>query len=283
MNTLKIDNDILINTCSNFEKDSKDILLSTDINFIQFHFCLQGKISLNYNKGAYTFNLLENNSIILFNPSTNLPIDGSLSEKTKYVSLLITIKKFHSLFSELTDNISFLSQENSGKKYYKENVISPQISTILNQIVNEKISENVKNLYLKGKIFELLGLFFNESNELNIEQCPFLADEKNVVKIKMAKEIIIKRMSDPPSLKELSAEVDISLKNLKEGFKEIYGYTVYGFLLEYKMNIASKMLSTRNYNVNEVADHIGYSTSSHFINAFKNRFGTTPKKYLKSI
>ena len=99
----------------------------------------------------------------------------------------------------------------------------------------------------------------------------------------MAKEIIIKRMSDPPSLKELSAEVDISLKNLKEGFKEIYCFTVYGFLLEYKMNIASKMLSTKNYNVNEVADHIGYSTSSHFINAFKNRFGTTPKKYLRSI
>jgi AraC-like DNA-binding protein len=85
----------------------------------------------------------------------------------------------------------------------------------------------------------------------------------------MAKEIIIKRMTDPPSLKELSSEVDISLKNLKEGFKEIYGYTVYGFLLEYKMNIASKMLSTKNYNVNEVADQIGYSTSSHFINALK--------------
>ena len=49
------------------------------------------------------------------------------------------------------------------------------------------------------------------------------------------------------------------------------------------MNIASKMLSTKNYNVNEVADQIGYSTSSHFINAFKNRFGTTPNKYLKSI
>mgnify|MGYP003314305107 FL=1 len=161
--------------------------------------------------------------------------------------------------------------------------IRDRISTVLNQIMNEKLSENVKNLYLKGKIFELLGMYFNESNDMNIEQCPFLADEKNVVKIKMAKEIIIKRMTDPPSLKELSSEVDISLKNLKEGFKEIYGYTVYGFLLEYKMNIASKMLSTKNYNVNEVADQIGYSTSSHFINAFKNRFGTTPNKYLKSI
>ena len=283
MNTFKIDNDILINTYSNFEKDSEDILFSSDINFIQFHFCLEGKISFRYNNGAYTLDLKENNSIILFNPSTILPIDATLEKKTRYLSLLITIKKFHGLFSELTDNISFLSQENSGKKYYKENVITPQISTVLNQIMNDKLSENVKNLYLKGKIFELLGMYFNESNDMDIEQCPFLADEKNVVKIKMAKEIIIKRMTDPPSLKELSSEVDISLKNLKEGFKEIYGYTVYGFLLEYKMNIASKMLSTKNYNVNEVADQIGYSTSSHFINAFKNRFGTTPNKYLKSI
>lgn len=283
MNTFKIDNDILINTYSNFEKDSEDILFSTDINFIQFHFCLEGKISFRYNNAAYTLDLKENNSIILFNPSTNLPIDATLENKTRYLSLLITIKKFHGLFSELTDNISFLSQENSGKKYYKENAITPQISTVLNQIMNEKLSENVKNLYLKGKIFELLGMYFNESNDMDIEQCPFLADEKNVVKIKMAKEIIIKRMTDPPSLKELSSEVDISLKNLKEGFKEIYGYTVYGFLLEYKMNIASKMLSTKNYNVNEVSDQIGYSTSSHFINAFKNRFGTTPNKYLKSI
>ena len=283
MNTLKIDNDIIINTCSNFDNEQKKILLNTDINFIQFHFCLLGKVTLNYNDGSYNFQLHENNSIMLFNPSINLPIDGELDKNSKYLSLLITIKKFHGLFSELTDNISFLSNENVNKKYYKESSISPQISTVLNQILNEKLSDNVKNLYLKGKVFELLGMYFNESSDLDIEQCPFLADEKNVVKIKMAKEIIIKRMSDPPSLKELSAEVDISLKNLKEGFKEIYGYTVYGFLLEYKMNIASKMLSTKNYNVNEVADHIGYSTSSHFINAFKNRFGTTPKKYLKSI
>ena len=282
MNTFKIDNDILINTYSNFEKDSEDILFSTDINFIQFHFCLEGKISFRYNNGSYTLDLKENNSLILFNPSTNLPIDAALQKNTRYLSLLITIKKFHGLFSELTDDISFLSQETSDKKYYKENIISPQISIILNQIINEKLSENVKNLYLKGKIFELLGIYFNESNDLNIEQCPFLADEKNVVKIKMAKEIIIKNFENPPSLKELSTEVEIPLKNLKTGFKQIYGNTVFGFLTDYKMNTASKMLSSRSFNVNEVSTHLGYSSSSHFINVFKKKFGITPKKYLSS-
>jgi len=282
MNTFKIDNDILINTYSNFEKDSEDIFFSTDINFIQFHFCLEGKISFRYNNGSYTLDLKENNSLILFNPSTNLPIDATFQKNTRYLSLLITIKKFHGLFSELTDDISFLSQENSDKKYYKENIISPQISIILNQIINEKLSENVKNLYLKGKIFELLGIYFNDSNDLNIEQCPFLADEKNVVKIKMAKEIIIKNFENPPSLKELSTEVEIPLKNLKTGFKQIYGNTVFGFLTDYKMNTASKMLSSRSFNVNEVSTHLGYSSSSHFINVFKKKFGITPKKYLSS-
>ena len=50
-------------------------------------------------------------------------------------------------------------------------------------------------------------------------------------KIKKAKEIIISRMSEPPSLKELADQVEISLKNLKEGFKQVYGNTVLDFYM----------------------------------------------------
>ena len=38
-----------------------------------------------------------------------------------------------------------------------------------------------------------------------------------------------------------------------------------------------------NSNVNEVGLKVGYSTSSHFIAAFKKKYGTTPKKYLMSL
>ena len=73
------------------------------------------------------------------------------------------------------------------------------------------------------------------------------------------------------------------LKKLKEGFKKIYGDTVYGYLLDYKMNEARSMLNTKKYNINEISIKLGYSTSSHFIAAFKKKFGTTPKKYLMSV
>ena len=250
--------------------------------FIQFHFCLNGSLNFSYNEGAYSLKLEKENSIILFNPSTNLPVNVTIGPESKLLSILISIDKFHSLFSDSFNSIPFLSKENINKKYYKETKLSPFIITILTQMINEKTNETVRKLYLKGKIFELLSLYFDISKDLNVEQCPFLADDKNVIKIKKVKEILIDKIDDPPTLKELADQVEISLNNLKEGFKQVYGNTVFGFLFDYKMNIASHLLSTKNYNVNEVAHQLGYSTSSHFITAFKSKFGTTPKRYLNS-
>ena len=78
-------------------------------------------------------------------------------------------------------------------------------------------------------------------------------------------------------------EIGLSLKKLKEGFKQIYGDSVFSFLFDYKMEYARKMLETGQHNVNEVGLKVGYSTSSHFISAFKKKYGTTPKKYLMGL
>ena len=90
-------------------------------------------------------------------------------------------------------------------------------------------------------------------------------------------------MSEPPSLQELSEEIGLSLNKLKEGFKQLYGDTVFGYLLDHKMEEARRMLNSQKFNVNEVGLKLGYSTASHFIAAFKKKYGTTPKKYLGSL
>ena len=90
-------------------------------------------------------------------------------------------------------------------------------------------------------------------------------------------------MAEPPSLQELADEIELSLKKLKEGFKQIYGDSVFSFLFDYKMEFSRKLLEAGEHNVNEVGLKVGYSTASHFIAAFKKKYGTTPKKYLMSL
>tara|TARA_B110000967_G_scaffold166296_1_gene174303 strand:+ start:279 stop:1166 length:888 start_codon:yes stop_codon:yes gene_type:complete len=269
-----------------FQNDTTEVATEVrEINssFIQFHFCVKGQGDFVFNDGNYVFNVKEEHSILLYNPQRDLPIDLRLQPNTWIIGVIISIKKFHSLFSLDADHIHFLSPENSTKKYYDNGLINPSMAVVLSQILSSNIHESMKALYLKGKVYELLSLYFNKNEDTDIEQCPFLIDEDNVRKIRLAKDIILRNISEPPSLHELSEEIGLSLNKLKEGFKQLYGDTVFGYLLDHKMEEARRMLASNNYNVNEVGLKIGYSTSSHFIAAFKKKYGTTPKKYLMSL
>lgn len=271
---LKIQND-----GTQIQKVVRDI----DSSFIQFHFCLKGNAKFIFNDGRYALEVSEENSLLLYNTQLDLPMNLELNPNSWLVSIVLTIRKFHSLFSREAAYIPFLSSDNKDKKYYSQEGVSPAIAVILSQIMNYNLHPSIKELYIKGKVYELIALYFNKSEDADIEQCPFLVDEDNVRRIRKAKEIIISRMAEPPTLAELSEEIGLSLKKLKEGFKQIYGDSVFSFLFDYKMEYARKMLETGQHNVNEVGLRVGYSTASHFISAFKKKYGTTPKKYLMAL
>lgn len=282
-NETLIDNGFYILTYQNNTDKTEIVEREIDNSYIQFHFCLKGLSTFNFNQGHYKLDVNEEHSLLLYNPQQDLPIKLEIKSNSWIVSILVSIKNFHGLFSKEADYITFLSADNKDKKYYKEGDISPSMAIVLNQLINYSLNPSIKNLYFKAKTYELLSLYFNRSEDANIEQCPFLIDEANVLKIRKAKDIVISRMAEPPSLHELSDEIGLNLKKLKEGFKQIYGDSVFSFLFDYKMEIARKLLESGDLNVNEVGIRVGYSTSSHFISAFKKKYGTTPKKYLMSL
>ncbi len=280
---IKIEDDFILIRFQNDENETFQVEKQISQGLIQFHFGIKGKAKFIFNQGNYTLDLKEEKSLLLYNPQKELPLNLILEPQTWVISVIISIKKFHALFSTEASYIPFLSGDNQDKKYYNESDISPSMAIVLSQLFHYNLHPNIKNLYYKGKGYELLSLYFNRSEDPDAEQCPFLIDEENVMKIKKAKEIVIANMAEPPGLQELADQVGLNLKKLKMGFKQIYGDTVYGFLFDYKMDCARKLLDSGSYNVNEVGLKIGYSTGSHFIAAFKKKFATTPKKYLMAI
>jgi len=221
-----IDEGFYILTHQNNSNSIKIVERDADRNFIQFHFCIKGSCAFIFNEGRYKLGVQEEHSLLLYNPQRELPIHLEVSPNSWLVSVLISIQKFHGLFSREADYITFLSDDNKDKKYYKDGDISPSMAIVLNQLINYNLNASIKNLYFRGKAYELLSLYFNRNEEADIEQCPFLVDEANVIKIRKAKDIVISRMAEPPSLKELSDEIGLNLKKLKE---YNYGDTVFTF------------------------------------------------------
>ena len=278
----QVDDHVFVLSYQNESTENQVIERYIDSSYIQFHFCLKGESTFVFNNGNYRLDIKEETSLLLYNPERDLPIHLEVNPNCWLVTLIISIEKFHSLFSQEANYVTFLSEDNRDKKYYKDGKISPSMAITLNQIVNYNLNSSIKNLYFKGKAYELLSLYFNRAEDADTEQCPFLVDETNVAKIKRAKDIIIAKMAEPPTLQELSEDIGLPLKKLKEGFKQIYGDSVFSFLFDYKMEVARKLLESGAHNVNEVGLKVGYSTASHFIAAFKKKYGITPKKYIQS-
>lgn len=280
---IKIEDDF---TLIRFQNDDSEVFRAQRelaSGLIQFHFGMKGRAKFIFNQGNYALELKEEKALLLYNPQKELPLNLELAPNSWVISVIVSIKKFHTLFSSEADYIPFLTIENKDKKYYNESDISPSMAIVLSQLLHFNLHPAIKNLYYKGKGYELLSLYFNRTEDPDAEQCPFLIDEENVLKIRKAKDIVIANMAEPPGLQELADQVGLNLKKLKMGFKQIYGDSVYSFLFDYKMEFARKLLEDGTHNVNEVGLKIGYSTSSHFISAFKKKFATTPKKYLMSI
>lgn len=280
MNEFQVGNQLTLIKIIGKDNGKKNIFYDKlDASYIQFHFCISGTITFNYNKGAYNLKLDEGKFLTLYNPEKHLSIDASVAKNSKVISVLIPIVEFHKLFSSSSSDIPFFENKSLNQKHYSENLISNSILIVLNQIIKNDMDNSTRSLLYKAKIYELFSLIFKKTKEIDLDQCPFLKNDENLKKIAKAKDVILKDIKNPPSLIELSKTIDLSLKNLKKGFKEIYGKPVYKYLFDFKMERAKQLLSNGNLNVNEVSYDLGYSSSSHFIAAFKKKYGITPRTY----
>lgn len=91
-----------------------------------------------------------------------------------------------------------------------------------------------------------------------------------------AREILLARMTDPPSLVELAHLVGTNEFTLKRDFKTLFGTTVFEMLRQHRMARARALLLDTELSIQEVAERVGYRHGSHFSTAFKRTFGHPP-------
>ncbi|MEM6346176.1 MAG: helix-turn-helix transcriptional regulator [Bacteroidota bacterium] len=279
----RVDDELAVEVIKPSEKGNSQFKCEPDASLIQYYFAVGGEASLSFFGGRYKRTLAANYSLLIYQPNQKMAFDLELEESTQLVCLFIHVQRLHRLFTHDLGALPFLESEQINQKFYEERLISNNLGMVLSQLLNGAHIPSNEMLYFQAKSLEILSFYFHQSEEDEGERCPFLLDENKVSKIRMAKQIIQDRMLDPPTLKGLAKEIGLNEYQLKVGFKNIYGKSVYQHLGEYKMQVARRLLDQQNLRVNEVSDQIGYSNPSHFIVAFKRQFGVTPKKYLMSL
>ncbi|MDB9527379.1 AraC family transcriptional regulator [Oscillatoria sp. CS-180] len=139
-------------------------------------------------------------------------------------------------------------------------------------------------MYLESKAIELLALLMEEETEIHQDDAQTaLLDLDYRDRIHYAQEILLKNLTDPPSLMELAQQIGMCDYNLKRGFKEVFDSTVFDYLRDRRMEKAQQLLLDGQLKIATVARAVGYDSPTSFNAAFKRKFGMSPKVYQLSV
>lgn len=273
----------------NTEDSKLDFSYVHDKRLVHFLICLKGEVEVCSGESIEVAKLSEKVFSIFSYPFDDSTLYVTLTPGAILLCFMLELKQLHALFGS-----GFGADEKAAKdfidgykmkNYFIDKDLTPNLAIIGHQFFKGINSEALLKMYQQSKIMEFLSHYLDVPKPVDevAEKCPFIKDAFEIARIKEARDILLKNMMDPPSLKELARKVGTNEFKLKIGFKNVFGNTVYGYLTDYRLNKARQLLTIDNVHIKDVASQIGYSNPSHFIAAYKKKFGVTPKQHVKSL
>lgn len=141
-----------------------------------------------------------------------------------------------------------------------------------------KGTDQFNKLLVESYLLELLSI--NIERLLCTDGTHLKLSKSDMEQMTTARDILLDRLTSPPSLFELSRILNMNDCKLKKCFKQCFGTTVYGFIRDQRMEKAFSMLEQGTHNVSEAAFAVGYTNASHFSEAFQKKFGFTPSSMI---
>ena len=91
--------------------------------------------------------------------------------------------------------------------------------------------------------------------------------------------VILLNINDPFSIEELARVAGLNRTKLQEGFKELFGTTIFGYISDTRLEEARRHILDPGsvLSIGEIAALSGYKNPQHFTAAFKKKFGYLPR------
>lgn len=150
------------------------------------------------------------------------------------------------------------------------------MQSAIHQILHCPYQGLTRWLYLEGKVIELIALRLDQIREAPEERALLCMTGDRGDRLYQARDILLNRLDNPPSVLELAREVGLNHNKLKQGFRQVFGTTVFGYSQLCRLEKARQLLYEGHLTVAAVACEVGYANAAKFASAFKRKFGITP-------
>jgi AraC family transcriptional activator of pyochelin receptor len=231
-------------------------------------FCLrQGQIHIQTSFIPHPIELSTGEAIFLAFPKAEWQAKIIHESNADLYTVRMEVSKLHSLINPVFDQQKLeTAQKPNMRDLMKLIPVNPSLLGCFEQLLHHKLQHPFQSIFEQAKFLEIFSLIMESAFSQQMETCPVM----------MSPAIESKIHPD-----QLAIIYELPRNTLKEGYRYVYGKTIHQYHADHKLESAMQMLSSGELLVKEIAFKIGYQNPSHFISAFKKKYGYTPKQYLR--
>jgi AraC-like DNA-binding protein len=147
-----------------------------------------------------------------------------------------------------------------------------QVIRYLNSLISVYKGQKYNRSHVEVKIIEFLLLLSSCS-----ENKEFISTLIGPVKKRGIRKFMETHYLENLKIEDYAALTGRSISTFNREFKKFYAVTPNKWLIEKRLEKSRELLRNTNLSVTDVSIDVGYENLSHFISAYKKRYGITPK------
>ncbi|MDT0688965.1 AraC family transcriptional regulator [Salegentibacter sp. F188] len=272
-----------------FVKDYEITFTKKETHPLKFIFCSKGEVDHGFNEDDDRHTIQTFQNVIVSSSGNNGHLLKFRANEKVHVTSIEIMRSIFSRrdnhhFNGLPEDLKELFQDSvAEKKFFYQGNYSIRSADIVDEINTQKLDGFLRSIFLEAKLFEMLTMQIQQYKDDNQgDELPQILRKSDVEKVEKASRLINENISESYSVENLAKEVGTNVNKLQEGFKHLYGLTVNKYVQEVKLNGAKEMLYSTDNNISEIVSLIGLNNRSYFSKIFKERYGVSPKYFLKS-
>lgn len=158
---------------------------------------------------------------------------------------------------------------------HREQIVSVLSGMEMEQRINDACTE----ILLDGKLQELLLLCSRYGTVLNDTPANIHTTDRQII---LAARFVSEHYAEPVTAADIAAAAGFSPNYLSRKFREAAGIGLHEYLVLTRLQHAALELVSTKDSITNIAFRCGFSDSNYFKDAFRKRYGVTPREYRKS-
>lgn len=135
------------------------------------------------------------------------------------------------------------------------------------------------NLYCAAKVNEILAAVVDAAFLKAEDKEPSLAEDALIAQ--EVQRIIDSRFAEKLTIAQIARELFVGRTHLCEAFQHEFAMSIGEYARERRMDEAARLLANTSWTVSQIAQAVGYTHASSFVDAFGRHFGVSPARYRK--